>query len=231
MKREHEKTNNNNNNSASTRSWQRMLWSRIVSNSDNSRNFRSLSFKYRKFGALVPGVLRSPNISISISVRAVRLALCLCVYQVKRFSFIKSNPFRLVLIFQTQRTKRQTNKQTTTNSSQIFIPSFIANETLLNLVEPLPLAIQQETKKFESIVWKRPGDRNPPNSIRSFSAKDYLSGFWLLIAAIFRTKKNFFLRLTKKEKERREENAANKQHTTTNENEKRVFVFRLDFLN
>lgn len=167
------------------------------------------------------GIFTQPpiqNINQYFSSRS-SFGLCFCIYQVKRFSFIKSNQFRLVLIFKT-RTKHQTNQQTTTNSSQIFIPSFIANETLLNLVGRLSL-VNGDKKSF----WKRSSDRSSPNSIRSFSAKDYLSGFRSLREEIenVQTKRN--------RKTWREAIAANKQNNTQQQTKTKseFLFFRLGF--
>lgn len=72
--------------------------------------------------------------------------------------------------------------------------------------------------------WKWSSDRSSPNSIRSFSAKDYLSGFRSLRRNRKRSNKAESKNLT-----RGNRSEQTKQHTTTNENEKRVFVFRLGF--
>lgn len=93
--------------------------------------------------------------------------LCFCVYRVKRFSSIKSNQLRLVLIFKT-RTKHQTNKQLQIRakfSFQVLLPMklyWIWLNDCLSLFAVM-------------CVRKRLRDQTLPNSIRGFSAKDYLS--------------------------------------------------------
>lgn len=96
----------------STRSWQRTLRSGIVCLffRQQSLIFRSLSFrrpnKWPCGGWNFQTQPSTQNINQYFSSRS-SFGLCFCVYQVKRFSFIKSNQFRLVLIFKT-RTKHQT---------------------------------------------------------------------------------------------------------------------------
>lgn len=179
--------------------------------------FRSLSFRRPKNWPAVAGIFTQPpiqNINQYFSSRS-SFGLCFCVYQVKRFSFIKSNQFRLVLIFKT-RTKHQTNQQTTTNSSQIFIPSFIANETLLNLVGRLSLVNGDKKKLLEMVQRSELVQLNP-----QFLSKGLLKR----VSIVERRNRKRSNKAESKNLTRGNRSEQTKQHTTTNENEKRVFVF------
>lgn len=80
-------------------------------------------------------------ISISISVRAVRLIFAIVF--IKWCDLVLSNRINFVQFWSSKpELNINTSKQTTKNSSQIFIPSFIANETLVNLVTRLLLVIR-----------------------------------------------------------------------------------------
>lgn len=131
----------------------------------------------------------------------------------------KETPFSFGFDLLQTRTKHQT-----ANSSQIFIPSFIANETLLNLVKRLPLANEIRRKKTGKI-W---------NLGKVETRKIYLKGklrFRTKVVSFdFAERFRFRRRRINIIDQSREENARRTNKTTHNNKRKRKASFFFLFL-
>lgn len=140
--------------------------------------------------------------------------LCFCVYQVKRFSFIKSNQFRLVLIFKT-RTKHQTKPANNYKFEPNFHSKFYCQWNFTEFGWTVVSRHWYGKKSFRK--WS--SDRSSPNSIRSFSAKDYLSGFRSLREEIgnVQTKRNRKNKPDERQSQRTKQNNTQQQTKTKSE--------------